>query len=324
MNQFLLKRYYDDTCTPEERRQVELWLMENQDKPEVDQLLQDIWTNTETLKPLAAQNFDKLLEEIRQSIVSNDTQSGSRSSYLRPALGIAASISLIIIAIFSYRTFFNPYHTVKTGYSETREIVLPDHSTVKLNSNSTLRYKKDFLQEKEREVWLEGEAFFDVVHLKNNRKFFVKTQHLHIEVLGTSFNVKGRKDKTKIVLNSGKVKLNVNTGNYLEQVFMNPGELVEFDDSRKTLTRKEVDAEVYTSWRNNLLTFNQIPLKEIATIIRETFGKEVVFESDSIAGMTFTGSNPANDLELLLQTLSVSFKLDIEEQDDQIVIKSLP
>ena len=87
-------------------------------------------------------------------------------------------------------------------------------------------------RESEREVWLDGEAFFSVIHKINNQPFKVKTsEDVAIEVLGTTFNVYHR-NQTKIVLNSGRIQLSLPTVQADEKIFMNPGELVEYDEEK--------------------------------------------------------------------------------------------
>jgi ferric-dicitrate binding protein FerR (iron transport regulator) len=71
---------------------------------------------------------------------------------------------------------------------------LPDNSTVILNANSSLRYQENWEAELLREVWVDGEAFFSVVHTHNHQRFRVNvTDDLKVEVLGTEFNVKDRR-----------------------------------------------------------------------------------------------------------------------------------
>src|SRR5690606_15777064 len=94
-----------------------------------------------------------------------------------------------------------------TGYGETRKINLPDGSLVVLNANSELKYESNWQQAPMREVWLQGEAFFEVVKTTEEKQFIVHTGSLDVEVLGTQFNVHNRHQKVQVVLSSGKVKL---------------------------------------------------------------------------------------------------------------------
>ncbi len=103
---------------------------------------------------------------------------------------------------------------------------------------------------------------------------------------------------------------------------MNPGELIEYEAESHHIDQKEVDTLLYTSWRNNLLVFKETSLAEIAQLISHNYGYNVKFEQDSLAQLSFTGSIPANQPDLLLQTLSVSFNLNIAQDGKRITVDS--
>jgi DNA-directed RNA polymerase specialized sigma24 family protein len=115
---------------------------------------------------------------------------------------------------------------------------------------------------KDRVVWMQGEAFFDINHLENNQKFIVKALNIDVEVLGTQFNVNSRRNNTTVVLNSGKVKLNHD--DLVNDEFMDPGDLVEFSGHEKKIRKKVVNPEQFSSWKSNILIFKATPLSEIA------------------------------------------------------------
>jgi ferric-dicitrate binding protein FerR (iron transport regulator) len=131
------------------------------------------------------------------------------------------------LGVWSYLRAGENAHT--THYGETARIKLPDGSMVVLNAHSTLTYN-DWSEGQTREVWLNGEAFFEVQkkHDATGRvKFVVHTGDLNVEVLGTRFNVSNRGLRTQIVLEEGKVRLRYEQET--EKVIdMQPGELVEY------------------------------------------------------------------------------------------------
>ncbi|MBK8505327.1 MAG: FecR domain-containing protein [Saprospiraceae bacterium] len=93
------------------------------------------------------------------------------------------------------------------GFGERQKIVLPDGSAVDLNANSSLRLGSQWV-EGIQEVWLEGEAYFEVEkNLSKGVKFTVHTNGPDVEVVGTHFNVDSRKEETRIYLEEGKVCL---------------------------------------------------------------------------------------------------------------------
>src|SRR5688572_28246450 len=153
---------------------------------------------------------------------------------------------------------------------------------VTLNFNSSLRFSRVDFNEKGREVWLDGEAFFAVVHKSNHQNFLVHTDQLKVEVLGTKFDVNSRRGKTRVMLEEGKVKLDLKSA-FTKQVIMKPGELVEYSEKDKAPTRKTVDPTNYLSWKNNRLVFTSTSLLEIAHLLEDNYGYKVAFEDPEIS-----------------------------------------
>jgi transmembrane sensor len=246
--------------------------------------------------------------------------------YWRPYYKIAALCTGILFCA-AILLLFKLGYTQKayyTKYGQTRTIDLPDGSTVVLNANSSLYYNNDWQQSKLREVWLDGEAFFQVrrkPHWKEAR-FIVHTNQLNIEVLGTSFNVNNRRGVVKVVLNSGKVKLR-HIGNITDSLVMQPKDLVEFEDHSQAFSKKTVEPEVYSSWRHNKLIFNDTPVKEIAQLLEDNYGMQVTFKDAQLANRKFTGSIPNQDIDLFLTILAESLNIDISRENQLIMISTL-
>ncbi len=241
---------------------------------------------------------------------------------------VAAAVALFLLAgsVYLFIRGYNQEVIYTTSYGNTRKIELPDGSLVTLNGNSTLSFFPQWDGKRPREVRLQGEAFFSVVKKPGagNAKFRVHTSYLDVEVLGTQFNVKERRGHTQVVLNSGKIKLNSNRLPASDSLIMKPGELVQLSGPRDTLVKKIVNPEVYSSWRKNVLIFNQTPLSEVATLIEDTYGLKVEFENDAQASKTITGNVPAANVDVLLLALSKSFNFQINREKDLIRLKDNP
>jgi transmembrane sensor len=204
-----------------------------------------------------------------------------------------------------------------TRYGETQHITLPDNSTVVLNANSTLRFAPGWDTQPDREVWLEGEAFFSVTHTRTHQKFIVHTTgNFQVEVLGTQFNVYQRKRNTRVMLKEGKVKLNIQQDNAREQVLMKPGELVEVNDQAKGYTRKAVNPEIVSAWTQKEFIFSDTPVSEIITLLEENYGLSVELTDKRILHRKISGSVPSENLESLLFALSESLNYRIIQQNN--------
>jgi len=229
----------------------------------------------------------------------------------------AAATLLIGISSFFWIT---PRSSIeyRTAFGETKSITLPDSSTVILNSNSLLRLNSGWGTESPREVWLEGEAFFSVIHKINNQPFKVETgENVAIEVLGTTFNVYHR-NQTKVVLNSGRIQLSLPTVQADEKILMTPGELVEYD--KKKYIKRKVDPKMYTAWTQNNLVLNRTSLREMIHMIKDNYGIDVEVR-DNLLDQTISGSMPVTDSESLMQQIAKAFRLKVVREENRIYLK---
>jgi ferric-dicitrate binding protein FerR (iron transport regulator) len=211
-----------------------------------------------------------------------------------------------------------------TAFGETRALVLPDGSQVMLNGNTRLSYSEKWAAQQTREVWLSGEAYFSVKKStdKARSRFIVHTKKLDVEVLGTQFNVSGRKNATQVVLNEGEVKINPGDGAKVPPLIMKPGELLEYSGTQQPIIRKVVNPQMYSSWKFKKMVFEETTLKEIAERIEATYGYRVLFADTALAGRRLTGTIPSDNMDVLLLTLSKLFNLDIRKDQNQLSIKS--
>jgi transmembrane sensor len=266
---------------------------------------------------LPAEDVSNLWNKIRQT-------SGDTSNTLTPHehkrvlwYSIAGAILLGAVSSFFWIPPDKPVE-YRTAFGETKTIILPDSSTVILNSNSLLRLQSQWKSLSTREVWLDGEAFFSVIHKKNNQAFKVMTdENIAIEVLGTTFNVYHR-NQTKIVLNTGRIQLSLPTVKADEKILMKPGELVEYNE--KKYVKRMVDPKMYTSWTQHNLVLDRTSLREMLNIVKDNYGIDVSVK-ESLLDQTISGSMPMTDSESLLKQIAKAFQLKLIKEDDRIYLK---
>lgn len=211
-----------------------------------------------------------------------------------------------------------------TRYGQTREVQLPDGSTVTLNANSTLRHATVWNATSPREVWLEGEAYFSVKHQPNHQRFRVHTTgNFNVEVLGTKFTVYRRHAQQRVVLLAGKVRVDFNDAQQSD-VVLKPGELLQTADAKpKQVVHKTVEAPTYAAFATNKLVLDDTPIAELAIQLRDIYGVEVVIRDPALNQQTITGTVPVGDLDLLCQALEASFHLKVERQPQRILLSPL-
>lgn len=236
----------------------------------------------------------------------------------------AVFIGVLVMAFVYHYIRQEDFLTVSTSIAQTREVLLPDSSEVILNADSRIRYKKNW-DKGEREIWIQGEAFFTVRHLQNDKKFTVYANGIKVEVLGTEFMVNNRKEKTKVILNSGKVNLVMEgTAKAPQEMEMKPGDLVEYSATRASLDQKVVNPDTYLSWINNELAFEETSLQEMISILEDHYGYTIRtnLKDDKILNKKFTGTVPVAQINIMLAGLSRSHNLDIRKKGTVITIDS--
>lgn len=212
-----------------------------------------------------------------------------------------------------------------TPYGQTRLVRLPDGSEVTLNAHSTLRYAVTAGARQPREVWLDGEAFFSVKHTLDNKRFVVHTAgNFNVEVLGTKFTVYRRHEQARVVLLSGKVRVNF-TDQTRSDIILKPGELLQTADARpKAVVYKAVKAASYAAWTTDHISFDATPLAEVATRLQDTYGVEVVVADSALQQHKFTGTFPTGRLDVLCEDLAEAFHLHIEHQPNRLIFSRKP
>lgn len=245
------------------------------------------------------------------------------SLHIKLFTSAAVVILLSAIVLITYKSKEDKIQYF-TEYGQTLKVVLPDSSTVFLNGNSKLSYSNNWNNERDREVQVDGEAYFSVKHTKNNQKFFVRmANNLYVEVLGTEFNITKRNKKTRVVLSSGKIDLhidNLKTG--INVIQMKPGDLIEYQNISQSYTKEKVDPTNYSSWKTNRLIFNRTQLSEVLENLKETYGLKINIADPVILNKRVSGSAPTNNINTLVKALSETFNVDFILIGDTIQLKN--
>ena len=188
---------------------------------------------------------------------------------------VAATILLIVASLFMFHQKSPEWTVYATSFQETRTIDLPDGSTVVLNASSELKWSNEFEIDERRILELDGEAFFDVVHL-DGKSFTVRTPSMDVNVLGTQFNLETRRDYTNVFLKEGKVVLETEN---LQTIEMEPGDLVHYDVDKKQAQKvSDQPADPALSWKDGVFTFTTLTGIQILDKMEDIYGKEFVIE----------------------------------------------
>ncbi len=310
------------------------WL---QDHPEKKQQVEEAIGIIKTLKfedkKLSQEEFQGLWKDIIANRRTGQYRLGKPSIPTRSVWrGIAAAFLVLCVAagyLFFGKQIFSPEQVAwQTGFGEKKEIVLPDSSVVILNANSKLLYPAVWDDDKERTVQLNGEAFFSIIHKKNDQKFVVHSGDLNIEVLGTAFNVNNRRGSNQVILNEGSVRLDLSAMDWQEwthqsnesYLLMEPGEMVVVDQDEKEISKKIVNPKNYISWTEGVLIFDKTPLEEVIRMIEDNYGYAVYTGNLNVRELDFTGELYSTELDLILEYLSETFDLKVKKENKKIML----
>ena len=163
------------------------------------------------------------------------------------------------------------------------ELILADGTKVWLNSATKLKYPVRFDKDY-REVFLEGEAYFDVN--KDKRPFIVNFTSGRIQVLGTEFGIRSYEDDSchYATLVEGLVHIYTKEGDSLEIL---PGEQAMI--SPNEFTKRKVQVDEYVGWKDGFFVFRQRSLGEIATQLEKWYDVQILFANDDLPKLLFTG-----------------------------------
>jgi transmembrane sensor len=178
-------------------------------------------------------------------------------------------------------------------YGKRSNIILADGTHISLNSGSQLSYPTEF-KAGSREVYLSGEAFFDVRTI-SGKPFYVVTRDVRIKVLGTRFNVSSYPDDntTQTVLLKGKVSAGKNKL-FAKTIDMAPGERMTYNRDNETLTKDNVDTNLYASWVNGYLIFKNEPIASVFKKLERYYNQRIVADYRT-GNMTFSGKLDLKD-----------------------------
>ena len=198
------------------------------------------------------------------------------------------------------------YNEIKIPFGKTFKVKLSDGTLVNMNAGSSLKYPVQFIKGHNREVVLEGEAFFDVAKDKAH-PFIVKTRGVDVKVLGTRFNVSSYKEDMDIntVLVEGSVSLSA-VGNANTKALLVPGEKGSWNSNKTAIVIDKVDTRFYTEWINGEIVFRKTAFRDIIIKLERTYNVTIENNRKDILDKKFNASFNKNieNIEKVLETMS--------------------
>lgn len=310
----LLQRYLDGRCTERERALVDYWFeLWQEDRPQ-SVLSEDEWQHI----------ADRMWENISlQTTPHTQTSTPTvvipmkpRRLWMRAA---AAVIALLVAAItgwyFVWQTPQESFRVVNTS-GKAKQVQLPDGSKVILYNGARLQFP-DVFTGNHREVTLEGDAFFDVVH-QPSKPFYVKTNHLIIKVLGTSFFVrKTARRNTEVAVRSGRVTVSERYSSNKKNngVLLTPNQkaIYHIEQGHFVTALVEKPVPVIDPAKAPDFAYNESSLKDVINDLQTVYQIRIVLENEALANCNLTGNLNQMDmyaqLDAITQAIGASYQI---------------
>ena len=291
----------------EELLELNTWIASDEGNAQMAQDIEQAWSLSEPYPKPFEYDLETEFSKLQELIVEADIPSTALERKLRPAprkslgiFNIAAALAIFLLAgTLIWNSFFRASNMIiaVAPRGVVKQITLPDGSAVWLKGNSELKYPKSF-NNKNRNVQLSGEAFFDVVE-NTSKPFQIETAQTVVEVLGTSFDVRAlpNENLTSVIVQTGKVRFQhrfSDASTHLEKdqkgIFYHNTQRLE---QTKALPNNN---EIY--WKTGELSFDNMLVAEVAAMLESYFQVKVGIQNEALKTCRYRSPIPFKDPEL--------------------------
>ncbi len=316
----LLHRYLNDKATGEEERFLIKYYDLFSDEPDVVALMDDL-------------HRKKLKNDIKAAIfraIDDDVEPGKKTLPFK-AVFLRIAAAAVVVGFLATGVLFFRGHTDKpqAAHALVRQqksnlfITLSDGSSVILSYGSKLRYATTFTGLPKREVYLEGQAYFDIKH-DASKPFIVHTGKVETTVLGTAFNIKAMPDDKiiTVTVTRGRVKV---SDQQRELGVIIPNQQIIYNKAELNATQSKIDAKVITNWTSQEnLYFEDVTVAEAAKLLEQRFKVKIIFKDQIVLSKRFTSTfdNTASldkDLKSICEFNEASYTYDKDKSTITII-----
>ncbi|MGC3977452.1 MAG: FecR family protein [Paludibacteraceae bacterium] len=316
----ILKRYMNDELNPEEEQIVSNWNPDGMIPP-----LQQV--------KLSKKQIEKHGEKVRQNVLlACDIERDRSQKRVGFPLSIrkyaAVAAMFVFVAAISYFMLFDSNPPIKTNYSTnrinkttilqtafsgTRELTLSDGTKLYVNGGTRIEYDKKQFNKNKREIWLSGEAFFEVA--KNpDKPFIIHTGGIQTVVRGTSFNIKAYDEIGEISVSVRTGKVEVGTGGETFGLLTQNKQLV-FNEKTNEHAITESPWEDAGAWMDKRLVLKDASVNELKLRLKQLYDvtlvdKENLLEKSLLNASYGKGASLDNVLSGIGEAYGISYSFD--------------
>lgn len=324
MDEQLLIRFLNKNCSAADIHEIETWIHANPENADWLFEMERIWSLKNEIRFSEEKEIcDAYNRFIKQKPEARIHSRISRKNILR--IGYAAAILIIaFLGINVYKlqkeadSLAQHMNVIEVPKGQRSIITLTDGTKVWLNAESQLIYPANFTADN-RMVSLKGEGFFEVTH-KEESPFIVRTELIHVTVLGTKFNIEAYPDETVFVtLAEGKIKVASNEND--EQVTLEPNDQAIYSPEIGMDVKRNIDADVLKTWTIGELSYTNKTLAYIVNNLQRRFNVKIVILDTELEKETFSSRIYGTaTIETVLNFLKETRQLDYRKTENQYEI----
>jgi ferric-dicitrate binding protein FerR (iron transport regulator) len=326
----LIQKYLEGRCTKEENDFVNSWYSALGKNTKANEA--DVFDNK--ISAAGSRIFQRL-QVYAQQVPQVTLPQNKYVSYFWRYTGIAAGLLFLVAAGFylltrKHATSPPVAEFAVSGFSEMvnetplmKRIILPDGSIVEMSGGSKIRFSKD-TRSLSRELFLEGEAYFDVAR-DPARPFYVYAGDVITKVLGTSFIIRatGANEKVVVSVKTGKVTVYSRKASHKKTV-LSPNQEAIYDEATDVVATRSVSVTQSPQARRDLVEmhFEETPVKEVLELLARTYEIDIKFEPEIFTGCVLTSSffeeGLYDRIDLICTAIGATYKI----VDAHIIIES--
>lgn len=367
MDEILIK-YLVGSATAEERDIALSWINESTENQKYFDELKDYYELTKvTQKPSSfnsTEGWNRVKAGYYQAQYQQQVQRNKVKRIItRYAIPIAACVLVTFLLGFFTSNFLSVNNSQKNAvaFNEIRvplgaksQVILSDGTKVWLNAGSKFRYPVNFMQGN-REVYLDGEAFFDVTKM-DHKLFIVKTSKLNIKVYGTQFNVKSYPEENLIQTTLVKGSVAIESADKAEKgtIYLKPNESATYyknekakveaiaetstpknsavatevkkiaDTKEKIVVIPKVDPLPITSWKDTRWVIVGEDLGQLTVKLERRYNVKISFETEDLKHYKFSGTLAEETFEQVLKVIQLSAPIKYSIEGNYVVFSEDP
>ncbi len=313
-------RYLDNLYSKSEVEDILKDIQNPEMQREVNKISLEMWEESISKPPFLHHTEQEKYKQEARILLHKIEKKQFR--FRKQVWGAIACIIILLISIISIKEYKISEHKhilfteISTSFGEKKEYILPDGSKVLLNACSTIKFPQQF-QGKNREIELNGEAYFEIVHDKK-KKFLIKTDNFIVKVLGTKFNVKSytEQETALVSVKSGKVEVELPQAS----MKLTANEQVQIQANGNEFIKKKEDNSRTLAWIQSKLYYQNATIYDITKDLEHYYNCQFKYSENQSFNNRISGQHDNKSLEAVLQSIEYITGIKYKIEGDTILL----